>query len=79
MKVEHHERIEQNRIAIESLDTPADPADAASVEEERTWLVNAIDRDQRMLPQLERALERIKEDSLAGAMTAASLLASSAC
>lgn len=63
MKVEHHERIEQNRIAIESLDTPADPADAASVEEERTWLVNAIDRDQRMLPQLERALERIKEDS----------------
>jgi hypothetical protein len=53
MKVEHHERIEQNRIAIESLDTPADPADAASVEEERTWLVNAIDRDQRMLPQLD--------------------------
>ena len=47
MKVETHERIEQNRIAIESLDTPADPADAASVEEERTWLVNAIDRDQR--------------------------------
>ena len=45
MKVETHERIEQNRIAIESLDTPADPADAASVEEERTWLVNAIDRD----------------------------------
>ena len=42
---------------------PADPADAASVEEERTWLVNAIDRDQRMLPQLEQALERIKEDS----------------
>jgi DnaK suppressor protein len=63
MKVETHERIEQNRIAIESLDTPADPADAASVEEERTWLVNAIDRDQRMLPQLEQALERIKEDS----------------
>jgi DnaK suppressor protein len=63
MKVEHHERIEQNRIAIESLDTPADPADAASVEEERTWLVNAIDRDQRMLPQLEQALGRIKEDS----------------
>ena len=28
MKVETHERIEQNRIAIESLDTPADPADA---------------------------------------------------
>src|SRR5450830_516089 len=49
MKVETHERIEQNRIAIESLDTPADPADAASVEEERTWLVNAIDRDQRLL------------------------------
>jgi len=63
MKVETHERIEQNRIAIESLDTPADPADAASVEEERTWLVNAIDRDQRMLPQLEQALERIKDDS----------------
>jgi DnaK suppressor protein len=71
MKVETHERIEQNRIAIESLDTPADPADAASVEEERTWLVNAIDRDQRMLPQLEQALERIKEDSSAGATTAA--------
>ena len=26
-------------------------------------LGNAIDRDQRMLPQLEQALERIKEDS----------------
>ena len=63
MKVETHERIEQNRIAIESLDTPADPADAASVEEERTWLVNAIDRDQRMLPQLEQALGRISDDS----------------
>ncbi|KPA91853.1 TraR/DksA C4-type zinc finger protein [Pseudomonas fuscovaginae UPB0736] len=63
MKVETHERIEQNRVAIESLDTPADPADAASVEEERTWLVNAIDRDQRMLPQLEQALDRIRDDS----------------
>jgi DnaK suppressor protein len=63
MKVEIHERIEQSRIAIESLDTPADPADAASVEEERHWLVNVIDRDQRMLPQLEMALTRIAEDT----------------
>jgi len=63
MKVETHERIELSRATIEGLDTPSDPADVASVEEERSWLVNAIDRDQRMLPQLERALERIKEDS----------------
>src|SRR5476649_1488517 len=63
MKVEIHERIEQSRISIESLDTPADPADAASVEEERHWLVNVIDRDQRMLPQLEMALSRIADDS----------------
>ena len=63
MKIEIHERIEQSRIAIESLDTPADPADAASVEEERHWLVNVIDRDQRMLPQLEMALARIADDS----------------
>ncbi|WP_122562188.1 TraR/DksA family transcriptional regulator, partial [Pseudomonas viridiflava] len=63
MKVEIHERIEQSRIAIESLDTPADPADAASVEEERHWLVNVIDRDQRMLPLLEMALSRIAEDT----------------
>lgn len=79
MKVETHERIEQNRIAIESLDTPADPADAASVEEERTWLVNAIDRDQRMLPQLEQAPNASRKTASAGAMTAASQLASSAC
>ena len=32
MKVEHHERIEQNRIAIESLDTPADPSAAVGTE-----------------------------------------------
>jgi DnaK suppressor protein len=63
MKVETHARIEQSRVAIESLDTPADPADAASVEEERHWLVNVIDRDQRMLPQLEMALGRIAEDT----------------
>jgi DnaK suppressor protein len=63
MKVEIHARIEQSRIAIESLDSPADPADAASVEEERHWLVNVIDRDQRMLPQLEMALSRIADDS----------------
>ncbi|AZL74806.1 TraR/DksA C4-type zinc finger protein [Pseudomonas sichuanensis] len=63
MKVETHERIELNRIAIEGLDTPSDPADVASVEEERTWLVNAIDRDQRLLPQLEMALDRIGDDS----------------
>ena len=63
MKVEIHERIEKSRVAIESLDTPADPADAASVEEERHWLVNTIDRDQRLLPQLEIALGRIKDDS----------------
>jgi DnaK suppressor protein len=63
MKVETHARIEESRIAIESLDSPADPADAASVEEERHWLVNAIERDQRLLPQLEQALGRIAEDS----------------
>ena len=63
MKIETQERIEQSRIAIESLDSPADPADAASVEEERHWLVNAIERDQRLLPQLEMALGRIAEDS----------------
>jgi hypothetical protein len=72
MKVETHERIEQNRIAIESLDTPADPADAASVEEERTWLVNAIDRDQRMLPQLDKPWSASRKIPSAGAMTAAS-------
>lgn len=59
MKVETHERIEQSRITIESLDTPSDPADVASVEEERHWLVNGIERDQRLLPQLEMALGRI--------------------
>ncbi len=63
MKVETHERIELSRTAIESLDTPSDPADVASVEEERTWLVNAIDRDQRLLPQLEMALDRITDES----------------
>jgi DnaK suppressor protein len=63
IKLETQERIEQSRIAIESLDTPADPADAASVEEERHWLVNIIDRDQRLLPQLEQALGRIGDDS----------------
>jgi len=63
MKVETHERIEASRVTIESLDTPADPADAASVEEERHWLVNAIERDQRLLPQLEMALGRIADDS----------------
>ncbi|MNG96105.1 RNA polymerase-binding transcription factor DksA [compost metagenome] len=63
MKVEIHERIEQSRVTIESLDTPADPADAASVEEERQWLVNTIDRDQRLLPQLEMALGRIADES----------------
>jgi len=63
MKIETQERIEVSRVAIESLDTPADPADAASVEEERHWLVNAIERDQRLLPQLEMALGRIADDS----------------
>ncbi len=63
MKVETQERIEQSRVTIESLDSPADPADAASVEEERHWLVNAIERDQRLLPQLEMALDRIADDS----------------
>ncbi|MFF7709438.1 TraR/DksA C4-type zinc finger protein [Pseudomonas sp. NPDC007930] len=63
MKVETQERIEQSRAAIESLDSPADPADVASVEEERHWLVNAIERDQRLLPQLEQALGRIHEES----------------
>lgn len=63
MKVETHERIEASRVTIESLDTPADPADAASVEEERHWLVNAIERDQRLLPQLEMALGRIADDT----------------
>jgi DnaK suppressor protein len=63
MKVETQERIEQSRITIESLDSPADPADAASVEEERHWLVNAIERDQRSLPQLEMALGRIADES----------------
>ncbi|MEE1923458.1 TraR/DksA C4-type zinc finger protein [Pseudomonas sp. 148P] len=63
MKVETHERIEASRVTIESLDSPADPADAASVEEERHWLVNAIERDQRLLPQLEMALGRIADDS----------------
>ncbi|WP_407316268.1 TraR/DksA family transcriptional regulator [Pseudomonas sp. nanlin1] len=62
-KLETHERIEQSRVAIESLDTPADPADAASVEEERHWLVNSIERDQRLLPQLEMALGRISDES----------------
>jgi DnaK suppressor protein len=33
------------------------------VEEERHWLVNAIERDQRLLPQLEMALGRIAEDT----------------
>ena len=79
MKVETHERIEQNRIAIESLDTPADPADAASVEEERTWLVNAIDRDQRMLPSGNKPWNVSRKTASAGAMTAASRSASSAC
>ena len=50
MKVETQARIDESRTAIESLDSPADPADAASVEEERHWLVNAIERDQRLLP-----------------------------
>ena len=63
MKIETQQRIEQSRVAIESLDTPADPADAASVEEERHWLVNVIERDQRLLPQLEMALGRINDDS----------------
>ena len=63
MKVETQERIEQSRVTIESLDSPADPADAASVEEERHWLVNAIERDQGLLPQLEMALGRIADDS----------------
>ena len=63
MKAETQERIEQSRVTIESLDSPADPADAASVEEERHWLVNAIERDQRLLPQLEMALGRIADDS----------------
>ena len=63
MKVETQERIERSRVTIESLDSPADPADAASVEEERHWLVNAIERDQRLLPQLEMALGRIADDS----------------
>ncbi|MBA1244106.1 MULTISPECIES: TraR/DksA family transcriptional regulator [Pseudomonas] len=63
MKVETQARIDESRIAIESLDSPADPADAASVEEERHWLVNAIERDQRLLPQLEQALGRIAEDT----------------
>ena len=63
MKIETQERIEQSRITIESLDSPADPADAASVEEERHWLVNAIERDQRSLPQLEMALGRIADES----------------
>ena len=63
MKVETQERIEQSGVTIESLDSPADPADAASVEEERHWLVNAIERDQRLLPQLEMALGRIADDS----------------
>ncbi|ATR83922.1 conjugal transfer protein TraR [Pseudomonas sp. FFUP_PS_473] len=63
MKIETQERIEQSRVAIESLDSPADPADAASVEEERHWLVNAIERDQRLLPQLEMALGRIADES----------------
>jgi DnaK suppressor protein len=63
MKVETQARIDESRSAIESLDSPADPADAASVEEERHWLVNAIERDQRLLPQLEQALGRITEDT----------------
>jgi len=63
MKVETQARIDESRTAIESLDSPADPADAASVEEERHWLVNAIERDQRLLPQLEQALGRIAEDT----------------
>lgn len=63
MKVETQARIDESRSAIESLDSPADPADAASVEEERHWLVNAIERDQRLLPQLEQALGRIAEDT----------------
>lgn len=63
MKVETHERIDQSRTTIESLDTPSDPADVASVEEERHWLVNAIERDQRLLPQLEMALGRIADES----------------
>ncbi len=62
-KVQTQERIEQSRITIESLDSPADPADAASVEEERHWLVNAIERDQRLLPQLEMALGRIVDET----------------
>ena len=62
-KRQTQERIEQSRVTIESLDSPADPADAASVEEERHWLVNAIERDQRLLPQLEMALGRIADDS----------------
>ncbi|MDZ5601937.1 TraR/DksA C4-type zinc finger protein [Pseudomonas sp. RP23018S] len=63
MKVDTHERIELSRTTIESLDTPSDPADVASVEEERHWLVNAIERDQRLLPQLEMALGRIQDES----------------
>ncbi|UFH51446.1 TraR/DksA family transcriptional regulator [Pseudomonas sp. KNUC1026] len=63
LKVETQERIELSRQAIESLESPADPADVASVEEERHWLVNAIERDQRLLPQLEMALGRIAEDT----------------
>lgn len=63
MKVEINERIEKSRQAIEALESPSDPADVASVEEERHWLVNTIERDQRMLPQLEMALDRIAEDT----------------
>lgn len=63
MKSEAVTRIEQNCASMENLDSPSDPADVASIEEERTWLVNAIDRDQRNLPLFEQALERIKDNS----------------
>jgi DnaK suppressor protein len=73
MKVETHERIELSRATIESLDTPSDPADVASVEEERHWLVNAIERSWKW----PWAVSLTK--ALAGATTAVNRSACSAC
>ena len=79
MKVETHERIEQNRIAIESLDTPADPADAASVEEERTGWSTPLIATSACCRNWNRPWAGSATTASAGATTAASRSASSAC
>lgn len=56
-------RVEGGKQGLAELERPIDVADVASIEEERMTLLQMIDRDRRMLPAFQQALERIDDGS----------------